>query len=81
MNKRRKNIELKIYELLGVKVFKKITLVLYKVIGFYSTIFMSKEKQNKYYSSPSNYNIARGHGLQDLRDFKKMLLLNTSIHI
>ena len=81
MNGKVKNIELKIYELLGIKVFRKMAFGLYKAIGLPFTIFMSKEARRKIYSSPSNYNMKKGHGLQDLRDFKKMLLLNTSIHI
>lgn len=81
MNKKLKNIELKIYELLGIKVFRKMAFELYKAIGLPFTIFISKEARRKIYSSPSNYNMKKGHGLQDLRDFKKMLLLNTSIHI
>ena len=79
--KKNKNIEMRIYELLGVKVFRKMAFGLYKILGFPFTIFMSKEERKKFYSTPNNYNMKKGHGIQDLRDFKKMLLLNTCIHI
>lgn len=81
MNKKWQNIELKIYELLGVKIFRKMAFGLYKIIGFPFTIFMSKEKRKEFYNKPNNYNMKKGHGIQDLRDFENMLLLNACIHI
>lgn len=82
MNKKEKNIELKIYELLGVKTFRNILfkLVYISVIPF--THEMTKEERHKFiYNTPTNYTMKKGHGIQDLRDFKKQLLLNAGIHI
>lgn len=80
MKKKEKSFELKIYELLGVKIFRKIVFGLYKILGFPFTIFMSKEERKKAYNTPNNYNMKKGHGIQDLRDFKKWLLFNTCVH-
>lgn len=81
MNKNGKNIELKIYEALGIKTFRKMAFGLYKMVAFPFTIFMSKEERKDFYNMPNNYNMKKGHGLQDLRDFKKWLLVNACIHI
>ena len=73
--KRLIKIEKKIYELLGIKYFKKIVmrfayLIHYSIGGFY----MSREEIKRSMAHPcSNYNMDRGHGLSDLRKFKKFL--------
>lgn len=82
MNKKKKNIELKIYELLGIQTFKKILFKLIYVTLLPFTFFMTKEeRKNVLYNTPSNYIMKKGNGIQDLRDFKKMLFLNAGIHI
>lgn len=82
MNKKGKKIELKIYELLGIKTFRK---MLFKLLYFSIipiTREMTKEERYNYiYNTPSNYNMKKGHGIQDLRDFKRKLLFNVGIHI
>lgn len=77
MNKRGKNKELKIYELLGVKTFRKL------VFGFCNLLMFkkTKEEREEILNSVSNYKMKKGNGLQDLRDFKKQLLFNTKFHI
>ena len=82
MNKKEKNIELKIYELLGVKTFRKIVFKLCYISMIPFTRHMTREERyNSIYNTPSNYNMKKGHGIQDLRDFKKQLLLNAVIHL
>lgn len=82
MNKKGKNIELKIYELLGVKIFRKMAFGLRDTLAFPLTLKMSKEERKKFlYNTASNYIMKKGNGLQDLRDFKKQLWLNAGIHI
>lgn len=82
MNKKEKNIELKIYELLGVKTFRKLVFkLLYISIMPYTRHMTREERYNSIYNTPSNYNMKKGHGMQDLRDFKKQLLFNAGIHI
>lgn len=82
MNKKDKNIELKIYELLGVKTFRKLVFKLFYISIIPYTRHMTREERyNSIYNTPSNYNMKKGHGIQDLRDFKKQLLLNAIIHI
>lgn len=76
-----KNIELRIYELLGIKIFRKMAFCLYKILGFPFTIFMSKENRKNFYNAPNNYNMKKGHGIKDLKDFKKWLLFNAGIHV
>jgi len=77
-----KNIEMKIYEFLGVKTFRSLAYKLIYLFRLPFTLSLSKEeREKKLHSTPSNYNMKKGNGLQDLRDFKKMLLLNASLHI
>ena len=76
-----KNIEMRIYEMLGVKTFRKLAYKLVYLISFIFIFSKSKEERiNLVYRSPSNYNMRKGNGLQDLKDFKKMLFLNAAIH-
>lgn len=82
MKKKSNNIEMKIYELLGVKVFRKMAFGLRDTLFFPFTFWMGKERRKDLlYNTASNYIMKKGHGLQDLRDFKKELRLNAGIHI
>lgn len=82
MNKKGKNIELKIYEWLGIKTFRKIVFKFNYIILIPFTFRMTKEERwNLIHNTPSNYTMKMGNGIQDLKDFKKQLILNTSIHI
>lgn len=72
-----KCLEMKIYESLGIKRFKKLVLE----IGYRSIrLFDRSLTREKYYKSSSNYRMKKGNGLDDLRKFKKMLFLNGGIH-
>lgn len=75
-------IEMKVYEKLGVRFFRKMAYGLYYII-WKPILFFSirdKEERKRRYTQPNNYNMKKGNGMQDLRDFKKMLLLNAGIH-
>lgn len=77
MNNKNKSLETKIYEVLGVKKFKKIVLELqYRALH----LIDKNITRNDYYKSSSNYRMKKGNGTKDLKDFKKMLLFNGSIH-
>lgn len=82
MSIKENNIELKIYELLGIKYFKKaVFFVLEIAITPFTLEISRKERKKLIHTIPSNYTIKKGNGIQDLIDFKKMLLLNSSLHI
>ncbi len=81
MNKKDKNIELKIYELLGIKTFRKAAFKFFYVLFIPFSLDMTKEERYRLiYKTPNNYIMKKGNGLQDLQDFKKCLLFNVGIH-
>lgn len=83
MNKKEKNIELKIYELLGIKIFKKMVFKFRDILDWPRMKIgkVSKEKQHEMlYETPNNYIMKKGNGVKDLKDFKIQLLINASIH-
>lgn len=80
--KKNKNIEMKIYELLGVKVFRKMAFGLRDILSFPLTIKMSKEERKNFlYHTASNYNLGKVKSLEDVKKFKKQLFINAGIHI
>lgn len=82
MNKNRENIELKIYEFLGIKAFRKMAFGLRDKLSILFTLKMSKEERKYYlYHTRSNYNLGKVNSLEDVKKFKKQLFLNTSIHV
>lgn len=80
--KKNKNIEMRIYELLGVKVFRKMAFGLRDILAFPLTIRMSKEERHDFlYNSASNYNLGKVKSLEDVKKFKKQLFINSGIHV
>lgn len=80
--KKNKNIEMRIYELLGVKVFRKMAFALRDKIWILFTLKMSKEERKEYlYHTASNYNLGEVKSLEDVKKFKKQLFYNAGIHI
>src|SRR5574344_2485895 len=80
--KKNKNSEMMIYELLGVKIFRKMIFGLRDIISYPLTIGMNKEKKHDFlYNKPTNYNIGMINSLEDIKKFKKQLYMNASIHI
>ncbi len=73
---------MKIYELLGVKIFRKMAFGLRDILLFPLTIKMSKEERKyRLYHTASNYNIGKVKSLEDVKKFKKQLFINASLHI
>lgn len=84
MNKKGKNIELRIYELLGIKTFKKLVfkfLYLHKIPIAYILGLSEEERQEFLSNKNSYYGLNKGHGVKDLENFKSQLLFNALIHI
>lgn len=80
--KKNKSIEMRIYELLGVKTFRKMAFVLRDKILILFTSKMSKEERKEYlYHTASNYNIGEVKSLEDVKKFKKQLFSNAGIHL
>lgn len=79
---KKKNIELRIYESLGIKTFRKMLFKLVYILIIPITYKMTREERYSFiYNTPSNYVMKKGYNLQVLRDFKKLLLFNASVHI
>ncbi len=76
-----KNIEMRIYELLGIKIFRKMAFGLRYVLLFPKTLKMSKEERKEFYNARSNYNLGKVKSLEDVKKFKKWLYKNAAIHI
>lgn len=77
-----KNIEIKIYELLGIKIFKKVAIGFVYILFYPFLLKIPKsERKEVFYNFKGNYFIKKGHGIQDLKDFKKYLLFNAIVHI
>lgn len=80
--KKSNELEMKIYEKLGIRIFRKMAFGLYYVIWkpIYFIRERDKEERKRLLKRADNYNMRKGNGMQDLRDFKKMLLFNAGIH-
>ena len=78
--KKNKNLEMKIYELLGVKIFRKIVFTLAYTISLPKKRKMTKEEWENYNNKTSNYNIGKVKDLDDVKKYKKQMYLNASIH-
>lgn len=80
--KKNKNIEMKFYELLGIKVFKKMAFFVRDIVTLPLTFKMPKEERKKsLYNTASNYNIGKEKSFEDIKKFKKQLFKNAGIHI
>lgn len=76
------NIEMKIYEALGVNLFKKFIFKLRDIALLPITSKMNKRDRYDYlYNTHSNYNIGQRKDLQSLRNFKKYIWFNAGVHI
>lgn len=84
MKEKNNNLELKIYEKLGVRKFRNILIKFFYLIIYPPFILVKmpkNERKNFFYNVPGNYFMKKGNGLQDLKDFKKYIYFNSSIHI
>lgn len=78
--KKNKNLEMKIYELLGIKIFRKMVFSLAYIINLPKKRKMTKEEWENYNNKTSNYNIGKVKDLDDVKKYKKQMYLNASIH-
>ena len=59
---------MKFYELLGIKVFKKMAFFIRDIVTLPLTFKMSKEERKKtLYNTASNYNIGKSKSLEDIK--------------
>ncbi len=80
--KKREQIEIKIYETIGIKKFKKIIFKIRDAI--YNTFHKkeSKEENNKnLYEKQSNYVIGKKLHLENIINYKTKIKFNTTIHL
>lgn len=78
--KKNKNLEMKIYELLGIKIFRKMVFSLAYIINLPKKRKLTKEEWENYNNKTSNYNIGKVKDLDDVKKYKKQMYLNASIH-
>ena len=79
--KKRHVRELKIYEALGVKQFRKMAFGLRDMTAHRRYKDLSKEeRRRRLYETASNYNFGRVKSLEDVERFKGELLFNASVH-
>lgn len=72
MNEKR---ELKFYEAIGVKKFKKI------ILKIFDSILLIGESKERIYKYRTNYHIGKVGGLENIKRYKKWLWFNALIHI
>jgi hypothetical protein len=73
--------ELKLYESLGVKTFRKMAFKLRDTLSYPFLFFLSKsERHDALYNSPSNYVIGPVKSEKDLNRYKKWIYFNAAVH-
>lgn len=76
------NKELKIYEFLGIKYFKKLMLKFHKLLYWPISLLLEKEQRRELYNNArDNYKIGKVSELKDIKTFKRNLYFNGSIHL
>lgn len=76
------NIELKVYNFLGIKKFRKLAFAFADFIVMNLLVEIPKENRKYYmYHNRSNYHLGRVNDLDDIKSFKKMLYINAGIHL
>lgn len=79
-----RNLELKIYEKLGVRKFRDIIVKFAFFFVHPKYIFSKKDRKKeikKFRNTPSNYFVDKEAGLKGLKDFKQWIYIHTFIHI
>lgn len=77
------DIEKKFYEILGVKLFKKIVMFIYDIIAKIISLSLPKQYRKAFLKSKgtTNYTIGSIKSLDNIKKFKKELLFNGFVHI
>ncbi len=74
-----KNMEMRIYELLGIKIFRKMAFGFCYILLFPKTLKMSKEERKEFYKEfhnfRSNYHLGKVKSLEDVRNFKNICIV------
>ena len=79
--KKNKNVEMKIYELLGIKYFRRLAFGTSEFFCRIAMPKMSKEEREKiFYSASNNYTIGKKLNYEGINKFKIQLIFNASIH-
>lgn len=74
-------LELKIYELLGIKYFRKLAFKIIEILLYPKTKNMTKSERKQYIMNrPSNYVIGKDRSYESIKKFKKKLYSNALIH-
>lgn len=76
--KKNNNIEMKIYEILGVKIFRKIV---FKISDFCLKKLLTKEEQEDFSKNTTNYKMGKVSDLDDIKNYKKQMYFNAIVHI
>lgn len=79
--KKNRKVEIKIYEILGIKAFRKMA---FKFCLAFLTLFTlsysKKERKEALYGNPSNYTVGNNVTFDGFKKFKKSLRFNASVH-
>lgn len=76
-----KNMEMKIYESLGIKKFRKMVMKILDICCFIISPSISKKERQKILRQvKTNYTIGTIHSLEDIKDYKHYIKFNTFIH-
>ena len=79
--KKIEQIELNIYEALGIKSFRKLVFGFRNIICLPSTRKMTKEERNEHLNSiATNYNIGEVFNIDSVKEYKKQIYFNALIH-
>lgn len=80
--KKDKNIEITIYKLLGIKLFRKMACFLLDSIFTLFSFDIPKEKRKEYLHNTTNmYYLGKVNNLEDIEKFKKNLYFFTVLHL
>lgn len=80
--KKKEQIEMKIYESLGIKMFRKMAFCLRDILCFPLKLSVKKEERKDFFNNmPSNYNIGKNKDLEHIKKFKGQLLFNALLHL
>ena len=80
--KKNKNLEMKIYEAIGIKIFRKMAFKYISIFIYPLTIKMTKEERKEFiYNLDSIYNIGKVKNMDAVKNHKKKLLFNAVVHI
>ena len=84
MREKKENFELELYEVIGIKTFRKMVFVLRDTLIRIIYFWMSKERINELLNDGAvgnNYSVNKTKGIKGFKDFKKAIIFNAFVHI